>query len=150
MKEPLERAGILKPSSSESVDWNGSDGLSHALARIANLLKGCISNARDITKDRTGDYNPALLEWENSARPDTKDRIELLFPACDSIQSYAFKICVDTVFNGNYRQPGLTALEIERDIARCFIHSLYKLAGGSQAGYNQDMPAITGDAAAGE
>ena len=151
MKETIPVPGAYSSLEDNPLEWNGSDGLPHALRRITFLLDDCIGKADMLISDMTGSLNPSYLEWERTGRSKAEEKIRPLFYGTDAYTSalpekegassderrklknaseavvpYSFLNCVAAVFNTDFA-PGTTLLDVEKDLARLFMCTEKKL-----------------------
>lgn len=150
MKKKLPCSGKSYSPSPDTGEWRGSDGFPHALSRISFLLRDCVNTAEGIVRDKYHNLNPAMLEWQKTFRSDTEKRINPLFcpgypltypvsnsnvKHLDCIPYCAFHACLEAAFYGNYNL-GLSVLDIEKDLARCFMYTQEKLVENYAVDYN--------------
>lgn len=151
MKETIPVPGSYSSLNDNPLEWNGSDGLPHALRRITYLLDECVNKAELLISDMSGSLNPASLEWERTGRRKAEEAVKPLFfgtdpynllppenaeissderrkreNAFEAVVPYSFLNCVSAVFNTDF-PPGVPLLEVEKDVARLFICSQRKL-----------------------
>lgn len=131
-----------KSSIKPALGWSGGDGVEHALERIKNLVNKCVFCGEMLLRDGEGYLSPTALKTKPEQKK-VKDTVKKLtvsepneppfdengnptpgawFNKYDNV-SRAFRNVIHVALFGNIA-PGLSILDMEKDLARTFVKSL--------------------------
>lgn len=132
-----------KPGIETPLGWSGGDGVEHVLARIRKLVNKCYDKAELLLRDGEGCLSPTallsssekrkiqkavdyLVESRTEEKPPLDSEGNAVLGTWDSKYfnvPRAFEEVLRVALRGDI-YPGVSVLDMEKDLARCFIKEL--------------------------